>query len=133
MPKMDFGKSSFSFGGTTYECLNNWSWSGSVQDLVSQCSASTGATTVRRAGTPDDTFTFDVVVDEQDVTTINALKRGESGAFEAHPEGDDADNVEFTATNAIITSSNLGGSPNAMGIYSITIGIDGALTVQAAV
>lgn len=133
MAKLDGGKASFTFGGTTYECLQNWNWSGSVQDLAAQCSASTGATTVRRPGTPDDQFTFDHVLDASDETTVGALKRGQTGTFEFHPEGDSTGNIEFTATNAVILSSSLSGGPNSMAILSITIGIDGDLTVQAAV
>lgn len=133
MAKFTGALSSFSFGGTVYRCLQNYSWSGSVQDAVAQCSGETAATTVRRPGVPDDTFTFDVIVDSQDVTTLNALKRGETGTFEFHPEGDSASNIEFTATSSIVTQSSLGGGVNQLGILSLTLAIDGALTIQAAV
>ena len=132
MTKFSGDKASFSLASTVYECLTNYSWSGSVQEAVATCSDSGGAVTHRVAGATDDTFTFDVVVDAGDITTLNALKRGSSGAFEFHPEGDTATNIEFTATNAVITQSNLGGGTGALGILSITIGIDGALTIQAA-
>jgi hypothetical protein len=132
MTKFLGDKASFKFGSTVYQCLTNYSWSGSVQEAVSRCSSSTGAVTHRNAGAPDDTFTFDVILDAGDTDTINELKRGEEGAFEFHPEGDAATNIEFIATNAIVTSSNLGGGVDSHGILSITVGIDGTLTVQAA-
>lgn len=130
---LDGGKASVTLGATTYLCINNANWTGSVQDLASQCSGSSGATTVRRPGTPDDQFTFDILVDAQDVTKINALKRGATfDTFECHPEGDDTDNVEFLATGAVILNSNLPFGPNTVTVLSITVGISGALTVQAA-
>ena len=134
MAKFSGDKASFSFGGTTYQCLTNYSWSGSVQEAVATCSGSSGAVTHRAAGATDDTFTFDVILDAgaTGITTLNALKRGTSGAFGFHPEGDTATYIEFDASNAIVTSSNLGGGTGALGILSITIGIDGDLTIQAA-
>lgn len=132
MAKFLGDKASFSFGGTVYECLTNYSWSGSVQEAVSRCSSSSGAVTHRNVGAAEDTFTFDVILDAGDVDTINELKRGTTGAFEFHPEGDTADNIEFIATTGNINSSNLAGGVDAHGILSITIGIDGTLTVQAA-
>lgn len=123
---------SFSFGGTVYQCLQNYSWSGSVQESVARCSSSSGAVTHRNVGAPDDTFTFDVLVDAQDVDTINELKRGTSGAFEFHPEGDTASNIEFIASSTYITQSSFSGSVDTFGVLSITIGVSGTLTVQAA-
>lgn len=122
----------FSLGGTVYRCLSNYGWSGSVADAVAQCSGSSAGETVRRPGVPDDQFTFDVVLDAGSVTEISALKRGQTGAFEFHPNGDVAGEIEFLAPNAVVLSSNLGGSPTSLNILSITVGIDGALTVQAA-
>lgn len=123
---------SFSFGGTVYLCLTNYSWSNSVQEVVSRCSSASGAVTHRNVGAPDDTFTFDVILDAGDVTTINAFKDGQSGAFEFHPEGDSASNIEFIATTAYSTTLGLAGGVDSHGILSITIGIDGTLTVQVA-
>lgn len=132
MTKFLGDKASFKFGSTVYQCLTNYNWSGSVQEAVSRCSSSAGAVTHRNVGAPDDTFTFDVIIDAGDVDTINELKRGASGAFEFHPEGDTASNIEFIAAAASITSSSLAGGVDAHGIMSITIGIDGTLAVQAA-
>ena len=132
MTKFLGDKASFKFGSTVYQCLTNYSWSGSVQEAVSRCSSSAGAVTHRNAGAPDDTFTFDVILDAGDFDTINELKRGVTGAFEFHPEGDTANNIEFSAAASVVTASSLGGGVDAHGILSITIGIDGTLTVQAA-
>lgn len=132
MTKFTGGLASFSLAGTVYQCISNYTWSGSVSEAVGRCSASGGAVTHRSAGATDDTFTFDVLSEAEDVTTINALKRGSSGAFEFHPEGDSVDAIEFIATNAIVTASNLGGDPDTLNVLSITVGIDGDLTIQAA-
>jgi len=133
MVKFAGDKAEFTFGSTQYLCLANYRWSGSVADSVAKCSGETGATTVRRAGTPEDQFSFDVIVDAGDITTLNALKRGQvETAFEFHPEGDTALNIEFIATGAVILRSELGGDPDTLGVLSITVGIDGALTIQAA-
>lgn len=132
MAKFTGGLASFSFASTVYECISNYSWSGSVSEAVGRCSASGGAVTHRATGATDDTFNFDVLLEGGSITVTNALKRGESGAFEFHPEGDTAANMEFIATNAIINSSNLGGDPDSLNVLSITIGIDGDLTIQAA-
>lgn len=134
MAKFTGEKASFSFGGTEYECLQSYNWSGSIQKATSQCSSSSGAVTYQSVGASEDTFTFDVVLEagSSGQTVISALKRGTSGAFEFHPEDDATNNIEFVATNAIIESSGLAGGPSEHGVLSITIGIDGALTIQAA-
>ena len=132
MTKFLGDKASFSLGGTTYECLTDYSWSSSVQEAVARCSSSSGAVTHRNVGAADDTFTFNVILDAGDVDTINELKAGISGAFEFHPEGDSAGNIEFVATSAYSTTSGLAGGVDSHGILNVTIGIDGTLTVQAA-
>lgn len=133
MSKMTGGKAQFKWGANTYRCLNSFNWSGSVQDLVTQCSGVSGPVTSRRPGTPDDKFTFDIALDEGDDVTVTALKRGQTTTtFEAHPEGDVTGNLEFVSTGAVVLQSNLATGPNAQGILSLTIGIDGELTVGAA-
>ena len=132
MTKFLGDKASFVFGSTTYLCLTNYSWTNSVQEAVSRCSSSGGAVTHRNVGAPDDVFTFDVILEAGDVTTINAFKDGASGAFEFHPQGDTAATIEFVATTAVATSLGLSGGVDSHGILSITLGIDGTLTVQAA-
>jgi hypothetical protein len=132
MAKFSGEKASFLFGAVVYYCVSNYSWSGSVQEAVGRCSSTAGAVTHRAAGATDDTFTFDVLVEADDTTTLNALKRGTTGAFEFHPQGDTATNIEFSAAAAIVTSSNMAGGVDALGVLSITIGIDGALVIRAA-
>lgn len=129
----DGSYAAFNFGGTTYRCLTNYNWNGQVQEAVERCSSATGAQTQRVAGAPEDVFTFDVILDAEDVTTLNALKRGQTGAFEFHPEDDVADNIEFTATSALVSRSSLAGAPGRISILSISMGIIGDLTIQAAV
>lgn len=132
MGKFTGALSSFKLGATEYFCLQTYSWSGSIQEAVSQCSGASGATTYRTAGATEDTFTFDIPLEagSTGVTIATALKRGSSGAFEFHPEDDATGYLEFSATNAIITQSNLSGGSSEHAVLSITVGIDGTLTVQ---
>ena len=132
MAKFSGEKASFLFGSTVYYCVSNFTWSGTIQEAVGRCSSTAGAVTHRASGATDDSFTFDVLLEEDAVTALNALKRGTTGAFEFHPQGDTATNIEFSATNAVINSSNLGGGVDALGVLSITIGIDGTLVIRAA-
>lgn len=125
-------KAKLKFGGTDYYCINRFSWSGSVQEAVAQCSSSTGGQTRRAAGPANDQFSFDIALDAGDTAVAIALKRGATGAFEFHPEDDVATQLEFSATNAIILQSNLAGGPGQPNMLSVTIGIDGDLTVAAA-
>jgi len=132
MSKFTGEKASFSFGGTQYYCLQNYGWSGGIEEAVSKCSGSGGAVTYRSPGATEDSFTFDIPLDSNDVAVISALKRGQTGAFEFHPEEDAVGNIEFAATNAIVNQSNLAGGASEHGVLSITVGIDGDLDIQAA-
>ena len=86
----------FSFAATVYDAMRNYSWSGSIQEAIDHVSTQGGsaATTHRTAGPATDTFSFDVLIEAGDNTTVDALKRGSTGAFEFHPEGDSAGNIE---------------------------------------
>ncbi len=132
MAKFTGALASFKFDSTEYFCLQNYSWSGSVQEAVSQCSGSSGAVTYRSVGATEDTFTFDIPLEagSTGVTIATALKRGEVGAFEFHPQDEVTGYLEFSGSNAIITQSNLAGGSSEHAVLSITIGIDGALTIQ---
>lgn len=130
--KFSGDKSSFKFGDKVYRCLTDYNWSGSISEAVAECSGQYGAVTHRSGGATNDTFSFNVLVDKGDTETLNELKRGETGGFEFHPEGDEASNIEFTAASAVINSSGLSGGTSALGVLAITIGIDGDLVIQAA-
>ena len=132
MTKFLGDKASFVFGATTYLCLTNYSWTNSVQEAVSRCSSAAGAVTHRNVGAPDDVFTFDVLLEAGDIATINAFKDGQTAAFEFHPQGDTASNIEFDAASAVSTTVGLSGGVDSHGVLSVTIGIDGTLTVRAA-
>ncbi len=122
----------FTFGGTQYLCLTDYSWNGAVEEAVGQCSSATGAQTFRVAGAPNDVFSFNVLIGSQDTTELNALKRGTLGSFEFHPEGDTALFIEMTATQALISQSNLAASTGSLTILALTMGIIGDLTIAAA-
>ena len=132
MPKFTGDKANFDFAGSTYYCLTDGQLSRSVQDASAQCSSSTGAVTHHAGGAEDSSFTFNVLVDADDVTTLNALDVGNTGAFSYHPQGAAATgNIEYDATNAVITQSNLAVATGSLTVLTVTIVIDGALTIQA--
>jgi hypothetical protein len=132
MGKFTGALASFKLDSVEYFCLQTYNWSGSIQEAVSRCSGASGAATYRDAGAEEDTFTFDIPLEEgaTGVTIISALKRGSSGAFEFHPEDEQTGFLEFSAANALVTQSSLAGGVDEHGVLSITIGIDGILAIQ---
>lgn len=132
------GLTSFDFGGTVYHALRNARWSDRVQVAMERVSGASGAEVVKEVSAGDDwNFTFDVLVPPgsgtpSGVTVLNALKPGNADTFEFHPEGDAADNIEMTATNAIVESQEGNVSPTEFSIATITLQIDGDVTIQAA-
>lgn len=132
MPKFTGGKANFDFDSITYFCLQDFAWSGAIQEAAAACSAATGPETHRGIGATDDSFTFNILVDEDDVTTLNALKRGGSGAFEFHPQDSaTTGDIEFTAANVIINSSNMAGATGSLAVLTVVFGVDGLLVIQA--
>lgn len=132
MAKFTGDQAEFTFASTQYLCLTDYQWSSSVEEAVSRCSGSSGAVTHRATGATDNTFTFSVITDAGDTTTLNALLPGTSGTFEFHPEGDTANNIEMVATLAYVTSLEMTGATGQHNIHRVTFGIDGTLTIQAA-
>lgn len=125
----------FDFGGTVFEALRNARWSQRVQVAMETVSGTAGAQVIKdTAGGEEWNFTFDVLVPpgSTGVTLLNNLSAGLEDTFEFHPEGDSADKIEFVATNAIIESQEGNVSPTEHSIASVTIQIDGDVTIQAA-
>jgi len=132
MAKFSGDQAEFTFASTRYLCLRDFSWSSTVEEAVDRCSSATGAVTHRTTGATDNTFTFSVLTEAGDQTTLNALLPGTSGAFEFHPEGDTASNIEFDAATAYVTSLDFQGATGSLAVHTVTFAIDGTLTVRAA-
>ena len=130
------GKCMFTWGSNTYHGITNYGWSGAVEQQVLKFSGSSGTVTARIAGDEndaDDTFTLDIIVGPGDSATIDALKRGSTETTcELHPEGNTAGNIEFVAEAAVITNSSFSGSISDGGVLSISVGVNGTLTIQEA-
>jgi len=125
-------KSKLVWGGTDYQCLRNYNWNGSVQEAVERCSGANGAVTHKDMGATDDAFNIDILVDSSTVVaTLAALKRGQSDTFKFYPEEDDTGKLEFDAAVANINQSNMSGAVGTMNVLSLSIGIDGTLTIGA--
>jgi len=102
----DTGKNqSFKFGSTTYtsaDCIQQGAINDAINEVVYQCSGmDKGA-----AGTRSVTFAVTLALSVTDVTKINALYPGATGAFEAHPGGDTPTYIEVVAASALITQAN---------------------------
>ena len=130
--KFSGDKANFDFDGNTYFCLTDYTLPTSVQDASAQCSSSTGAQTFHAAGARDDSFTVNVLVDKGDTTTLNNLAAGNNGSFEFHPEGTaTTGDIEFTATDALITQATLSGGTSTLNVLALTMMISGQVTVQS--
>lgn len=132
MAKFSGNNASVSFGGTAYSCLGSYRLSQTNNVAKQSCSGSSGAVMHKSSGVTDSTLTFDHLLEANDITTINALTPGTSGALELHPEGDSIGNIEATATSAVVASAELGASVGDLTILSITLEIDGNVTFAAA-
>lgn len=133
--KFSASKAEFTFAGTQYLCLKDYSWSETVQEIVDRCSGESGVSVHRTSDEgPDMVFNFNVLTPggAAGITLLNALRAGTEGAFGFHPEGDTAALIEFDAANAVINSLSGAGSTGAFTTHAVTIAIDGDLTIRAA-
>lgn len=131
------GSCVLTWGANTYHGIQNYGWSGSVEEQVIKFSTSSGTGTSRLGGDEtdaDDSFTFDIVCDAGGAaSTVDALKRGTTETtFEVHPEGDAAGNLEFIGEAGLVSQSDMAGGVDGAGILSVTIGVNGTLTIQDA-
>lgn len=117
----DTGKlASFSFAGTVYDeddCVSGWSLNDAINEVIYQC----GGQDQAAAGTRSTTFSVSLGLAANDVTKVNALAPGTSGAFEAHPGGDTAGYIEVTATDSLVTAANQSAPVNGIITLDVTI------------
>ncbi len=132
MAKFKGDKASFTFGGTVYECLTNWSYSGTASQNRIRCSGSSGAVEHDVDSGTEDTFTADHLLEGASATVAAALLRNTTGTFEAHAEGDSTGVAELTATSARVTSMSITNTPDSLTILSVTFGLTGTVAIGAA-
>ena len=121
----------FTFNSQTYgltDCLQSGGIDHAVNEVVFQCNGmDKGA-----AGTTSATFNVSLVLDQTDITKINALLPGTNASdFEAHPFGDTATYVEVTSSDATLISAPMSWSANGMVTMDVTIRLN-QITIQAA-
>lgn len=121
---------SFKFSSTTYDsddCIQSGAITDAIQEVVIQC----GGFNVAGEGPRDVTFTASLALAATDVTKINALEPGNTGAFEAHPAGDTPTYIEIVAASAKVISRNITYAVAAFITMDVTIRLND-VTYQAA-
>jgi len=120
----DSGKNaSFSFAGTVYDaddCLQAWDLADAVQDVVYQCDGKDK----HAAGTRQISFGVTLALSADDTTKVIALRPGTTGAWEGHPGGDTAGNIEVTATKGTIITAPLSAPVNGIITTDVSIALD---------
>jgi len=121
---------SFKFGATTYDsddCLQNWNLNKSAEDITHYCNGRTK----HLGGNADAVFTCTLALAAADTAKIAALEEGTTGAWEGHPAGDTAGNIEFTATKGTVLNAPVSAPQNGVVTVDVTIALDD-LTDKAA-
>lgn len=120
----DSGKlASFTFATVVYDaddCLQGWDMSDAINDIVYQCNSYDKHT----AGTRGVSFRASLALAKTDTTKVTAFAPGTTGAFEAHPAGDTAGNIEITATKGTVISAPISSGPNNVIAIDVEIALD---------
>ena len=114
---------SFSFGGTVYDaddCLQDWNLDKSVEDITYYCNGRTK----HLAGNADAVFTSTLALSADDTGKIGDLAEGSTGAWEGHPGGDTAGNIEYTSTKGTIINAPVSAPQNGVIAIDVTIALD---------
>lgn len=114
---------SFSFGGTVYDaddCLQSHSINRSAQLASYQCSGAMA----NAVGAKVYVFNASLALAKGDTTKVAALAEGSTGAFEYHPGGDAAGNIEMTSTRGVVATANINGPINGIITLDVTINLD---------
>ena len=120
----DSGKSaSFSFASTVYDaddCLQSWELNKSVEDITYYCNGRTK----HLGGNADAVFTSTLALAKDDTGKISALAEGSTGAWEGHPGGDAAGNIEYTSTKGTVINAPVSAPQNGVITIDVTIALD---------
>lgn len=114
---------SFVFGGTTYDsddCLQNWNLDKSVEDITFYCSGRTK----HLGGNADAVFSCTLALAADDTAKVAALEEGATGAWEGHPGGDTAGNIEYTSTKGTVINAPVSAPQNGVISIDVTIALD---------
>lgn len=114
---------SFSFAGTVYDaddCVQNTSLQKSINPITYQCNGNQRTL----IGAKIYLFSAQLALAKDDTGKIAALEEGDTGAFEYHPGGDTAGNIEFTSTKGTVVRSDVSAAANGFITLDIQIGLD---------
>jgi hypothetical protein len=115
------GKSqAFIFNGTTYDaddCIQDGGLDDAINEVVYQCNGMDKSV----AGTRSAMFNVTLALEKTDVTQINALNPGDTGALVIYPAGTTAGNIKYSAAAAIVETANFSLPVN--GFYSVDLSI----------
>jgi len=128
----DGGKlAAFTFATIVYDaddCLQGWDMNDAIQDIVYQCNSYDK----HAVGTRGVSFRASLALAATDTTKVTAFAPGTTGAFEAHPGGDTAGNIEITATKATVISAPLSSGPNNVIAIDVELALDDVTYTTAA-
>lgn len=114
---------SFSFGGTVFDaddCLQSHSINRTLQTSTYQCSG----TMATVSGAKVYVFNYSMAIAKDSTADVAALAEGSTGAFEYHPGGDAAGNIEMTSTRGTAVQMNINGPVNGV------LTIDGVINLD---
>ena len=128
----DSGKlAEFTFATVVYDaddCLQGWDINDAIQDVVYQCNGYDK----HAVGNRGISFRASLALAATDTTKVTAFAPGTTGAFEAHPGGDTAGNIEITATKATVISAPLSSGPNNVIAIDVELALDDVTYTTAA-
>ena len=105
---------------TSASCIQAWDLASSINDIVYQCNGYDK----HAAGTKVVSFRTALALNSTDAALVSGFAPGTTAAFEAHPGGDTANNIEFTATKGTVISAPLSAPINGIITMDIEIALD---------
>ena len=112
---------------TTASCIQSWDLNSSINDIVYQCNGYDK----HAVGTKVISFRSSLGL-AADTTVPVDLAPGTTGAFECHPGGDTAGNIEITATRGQIVSAPMSAPINGIITLDVEIALDDITYTTAA-
>jgi len=124
----------FIFGGVSYLCLRTLNISGSASTSTSECSTASGNTTTTNFVNGENYTVSTTLVLPEDaagITILGALDVGTTGALVAYPHGNYVPAIEYTWTNATVSTIGLPSTLNDAVTYDVSFLCDGAPVIAA--
>lgn len=113
----------FTFGATTYDeddCIQEGGLEKSINEVIYQCNGED----IGLGGTKSAVFSVTLALAANDVTKINALAPGTTGAFVYKPAGSAIGKPKISAARGLVTSRPLSAPVNGVFTTDVTIRLD---------